>query len=466
MATSGTDQQSRDPAPQVKAKRPAAGRGSAVRVLARRLHFLAGIVVAPFLVAQCLTGLVYVFSPQIHDSLYASQLYVDSQNGERRPVSEQVSAALTAHPEATARSVITRPEPDRTTRVLLSVPGAEGIGAAAKARTVFVDPYTNYLNGELTTADNRMPANTWLRDLHSNLHLGAPGRLYAELAASWLPLIIVGGLVLWLAQPRRRKRVRTRELLVPSARAKGGWSRLRGVHGPLGLWLALGLLLVGITGLAMSQYAGGRANQEVDPLHLRAPALVAAPVEIPPNAAPIGLDRALAVAEAEGLTGELILTLPQGPGGVFTAAERSAGLPVQRDSIAIHPYTAQVTERIGWGDYSLAAALSTLGTEFHTGTLFGLANQILVTALVLGLLVLIVLGYRMWWVRSPYRARWASLPPPAWRQLPRRTLLLTLPAAAALGWLLPVLGVSLVGFILVDGLLTTINRRRRQKPLT
>ena len=38
------------------------------------------------------------------------------------------------------------------------------------------------------------------------------------------------------------------------------------------------------------------------------------------------------------------------------------------------------------------------------GILFGLVNQILLAALALGLLCVIVWGYRMWWQRRPTRA--------------------------------------------------------------
>ncbi len=72
--------------------------GAALRPLARRVHLLAGILVAPLLLALCLTGLIYVFSPQIHDGLYASQLFVDRSANEPRPVTEQVTVALRRAP--------------------------------------------------------------------------------------------------------------------------------------------------------------------------------------------------------------------------------------------------------------------------------------------------------------------------------------------------------------------------------
>ena len=458
MPTIDAEEPARRPASHTRKAR-SAGTGTAVRALGRRVHFLAGILVAPFLVVLCLTGLLYVFSPQIHDSLYHSLLYVHDTDGQPRPLSEQIEAALTAHPEAHVAAAMPPPAPDRTTRVMLSFPGIDTTGEAITARAVFVDPYTNYINGELTTVADQLPANTWLRNLHSNLHLGDAGRLYSELAASWLPFVVLGGVVIWLLQPGRKRRLR--ELLVPSNRGKAERLRLRGVHGPVGLWLAVGLLLLGVTGVTMSQFAGGRTEQAVNPFAARAPTLTAAPVEVPANSVRIGIDRAVAVAKAEGLGDALVVTPPSTNSRPFTVVETSAGLPFRHGSIAIDPFTARVTEHVGWDDYPFVAKLATIGVAFHTGTLFGLANQIIVALLAVGTIVLIWLGYRMWWKRGPYQRAWAPPPPPAWRQLARPHLALSMVAAAAIGWLLPVLGGSLVGFVVLDAAINATMRRRQ-----
>jgi uncharacterized iron-regulated membrane protein len=418
------------------------------------VHFLAGILVAPLIAVLCLTGLIFAFTPQIHDSLYHGNLHVGRHTGAPRPMPEQIAAALRAHPEATLQSVITPPDPERTTRVVLSVPDRPAV-----QRTVYVNPYNDYITGDLITVDNRLPANTWLRKFHSNLQLGEPGRWYAELSSSWLSLIALGGALIWLTQPRRRMRVR--ELFVPSVRGKKGWARLRAVHGPFGLWFTAGLLVISITGLAMSQFAGGRPDQSVDPIHLRAPTLVAAPVAVPPNGKPMGIERAVTIAQNEGLSGELLVTPPSAPDRPFTVAELADG---GHGRLAIDPYTARVTERIGWGDYSFAAKLTALAVEFHTGSLFGLANEIILAVIAAAALVLIALGYRMWWTHNPYRGRWATLPGATWRQMAPLPLILTLLGVVALAWVLPVFGASLLGFVVLDGLLVALKRRRRQVP--
>jgi hypothetical protein len=70
-------------------------------------------------------------------------------------------------------------------------------------RTVYVDPYTGQIRGQLTTWFGSTPITTWLDDLHRHLHLGEPGRLYTELAASWVWVLVLGGLVLWWQRQRR-----------------------------------------------------------------------------------------------------------------------------------------------------------------------------------------------------------------------------------------------------------------------
>ncbi|TQM38056.1 putative iron-regulated membrane protein [Pseudonocardia cypriaca] len=434
-------------------KRPFAGSVAQLRPLARRVHFLAGILVAPFLLVLCLTGLVYVCSPQIHEDLYGRQLFVPEIGEAPRPVAEQVAAALAAHPEAELRSVVPPPEPDRTTQVNLAVPRLTQRG---EARTVFVDPYTNYISGELTTVDGRMPANVWLRDLHTDLHLGAVGRLYSEVAASWLPVIVVGGLLLWTAKQGRRRRG-IRELLTPLPRGKGDQARMRAVHGPLGIWLTAGLLVMSATGLTMSRFAGWGLPA------VRAPELAAAPVAVPGGVHPASVDRVLQVARAEGLSGELRVVAPTAPDRPFTVAETSPGLPIRKDHIAVDPYTAQVTERIGWNDYPFLAQVREIGQQAHTGTLFGIANQIVLGLLVITTIVLILIGYRMWWQRSPYgEGKLPPVPPPALRQLTASVGVPVVLVTVVLGWLMPAFGLSLAAFVVVDLVVAAVRQRQER----
>lgn len=430
---------------------------SGTAALARRVHFLAGLAVAPFLVVMCLTGLANAFTPQIVDAMHGRELYADSGDGPAQPVSDQVAAAVAARPDGTVTAVIPPSAPDRTTRVVMSVPGLPDTDTFSdEDLTVYVDPYTNHVQGELVTVKNRPPAQTWLRHAHGNLHLGPPGRLYSEFATSWVPIVVVGGLVLWAVR-RRRRGAR------PSSRpATTTDARLRGLHGSLGLCLSVGLVALAVTGFSQSNYVGDRVDQLLEAVDSGAPSLDAGKVTVPPGATPIDVDTVLRVAGAEGLRGELTVTTPAEPGEVFQVEETGVGWPVQRDAFAVDPYTGQVTERVAFDDYPLLAKLDIAGVQLHDGTLLGIVNQVVVALLALGTLVLIVLGYRMWWNRR-HDTGLPPAPPSVWRSLPRTALLAVVVVAALLAWAMPVLGISLIGFLVLDALLGAVRRRNRPR---
>ncbi|WP_234315222.1 PepSY domain-containing protein [Streptomyces globisporus] len=246
---------------------PAGRSWQGVRALLVRLHFYAGVFVAPFLLVAALTGLVYTFTPQLDQLVHGDQLRVQRVGDRPRPLSEQIAAARAAHPEGGLASVITPAEPEDTTRVVLSVPDL-----GEKQRTVFVDPYTAKARGDLTTSWGSTPLTTWLDELHRSPHLGETGRLYAEVAASWLWVLVVGGLVLWLGRGRGRRAKSVRGALLPD-RAARGVRRTRSFHAVTGVWLALGLLFLSATGLTWSTYAGERFGQLLDAAKGHAPEL-------------------------------------------------------------------------------------------------------------------------------------------------------------------------------------------------
>lgn len=468
MATATTDQ---SPPPGENPQRPqavdsadlpgATNPRSWVAALARRVHFLAGLAVAPFLVIMCLTGIANAFTPQIVNALHGRELFVNTEKAQPQLVSDQVAAAVAVHPEGTVKAVIPPPDPDRTTRVVLSMPGLPDIDKFSKEDlTVYVNPYTNRVQGELVTVKDRPPSQVWLRNSHGNLHLGAVGRLYSEFATSWVPLIVLGGLVLWVSQRRSR---RARGLLTPSRRSIPKHARLRRVHGWLGLCLSLGLVALAVTGFSQSNYVGNRVDQLLTTLGSGAPSLESGKVAAPPGAEQVNFDRVLETASAEGLRGELTIAAPSEPGEMFAVEETGKGWPVQSGGIAVHPYTGRVTDRVAFDDYPLLAKLNVLGVQAHDGTLFGLANQIVVSLIAFGTLVLITLAYRMWWNRRPHGALWPHAPPPLWPGRPKTALLALVAAAAILAWAIPVLGVTLIGFLILDMIINTAKRRLRPR---
>jgi uncharacterized iron-regulated membrane protein len=444
-----------------------------VAPLLLRLHFYAGILIAPFLVVSALTGLGFVFTPQLDQLVYADELRVAQVQPAVRPLTEQVTAAIAAHPDGAVASVIPPATVDATTQVVFAV-----TGLGEKQHTVYVDPYTNEVRGTLVTWFGETPMMTWFDDLHRNLLLGDVGRHYSELAASWLWVIALGGLVLWLRRQRGRRN-KVRATLSPDLSARKGVRRTRSWHAATGIWLTVGLLILSATGLTWSRYAGDNFATVLDTFNAHTPIL---PTTVDKAAttggghhhggggapAPADLtivDQTVATARAEGLSGPIEVTVP-GAGGVWTVTQTDNVWPVHLDRVAIDSTGHTVAARSNFAEWPLLAQLSKLGVQAHMGNLFGIVNQLLLAALAIGLLCVIVWGYRMWWQRRPTRVDRPALvgTPPArggWLRLPASAIAIGVPVVFAIGWALPLLGVSLAAFLVFDLAAGAVRRRRR-----
>lgn len=438
-------------------KRPSTS--ASLRPLLLRMHFYAGVLVAPFIVLAALTGLAYLFSPQLSDLVHRDLLIVDPVPATPAlPLDAQVAAALAARPDATLSHVVVPGEPNRTTVVQLAGPGVP----EDHDLSVYVDPYTAQVRGVEITAFDDPPLTLLLDQLHSNLLIGDTGRLYSELAASWLPVLVLGGLALWVGRRRRRKLA---AMLLPPAGMRPGRGRIMGWHGATGVWLVVALLFIGVTGMTWSTYAGERFAAVVDALHGRTPQLVAEPRPVPTGARTVGVGAALAAGRDAGLVGVLSISAPEAPGAPYTVAERDGGWPVQRDKVAVDAYTGAVVESIRWADFPVPAKLTTIGILAHMGTLFGLPNQLALLAMGLGLVSVIFWGYRMWWQRRPTgpegRARFTeAVPRGTLRALSQPAAFVVVLITVVVCWAAPVLGVSLVVFLVVDALRGFRARRR------
>jgi uncharacterized iron-regulated membrane protein len=443
-------------APEARTHSTAPTGWAALRPLVLRLHFYAGVLVAPFLAIACLTGLIYVFSPQLSDAVYADELLDGPHAGPARPLDEQVAAALAAHPEGTLNSLVLPGDPDRTTGVVLDV---DGLGDDLQ-RTVYVDPYTAQVRGSLDTWWDTPPLQTTLDALHRNLLLGEPGRIYSELAASWLWVLVLGGLALWIGKRRGRRSVR--DTVVPPRGMRPGRMRIMGWHGATGVWLAVALLFISATGLTWSTYAGERFGAIVDAVKGSTPALAAESVPVGAGGF-IPVQEAVDRAVATGLQGPLKVGIPAAPGSPFTVAEIARDWPVQRDEVALDPYTGAVTESIAWSDFPVMAKLTRIGILAHMGSLFGLVSQLALAAMALGLLCVLFWGYRMWWQRRPTRGARRPTPPVrrgTMRALSQPASFAIVLGAVVVGWLLPVFGVSLLLFVAGDAIAGTLAQRR------
>lgn len=400
----------------------------------RRLHTVAGVIVAPFLIVAALTGLLYAFAPTLEDVVYRGE--TSASAGEQVPLAKQVEAARAVHPDLTLSTV--QVIPGQATRVLFADPS---LPSKSYTRAVFVDPADAHVRGEEVQygSSRALPLRAWLSSGHRSLWLGAPGRFYSELAASWLGALTLSGLYVWL---RRRKKTK---------------NTMR-THSLIGAWFSAGFLFLTVTGLTWSTVAGGNIAHLRNQLNWQTPTLSAAGGEHADHAGHGGMtgmpgmegmqmdmskdfsviDGVLSTAREHGLQGILNLTPPQSPDGNWIVAEAREAFKWHNDAIAVDPMTLDVTNTLNFADWPLAAKLTAWLIQLHMGTMMGIANQLVLAVIAVALLVMTILGLKMYFDRG---RRFAG---------PQKVSGWFLAGVVAYSIIAPLFGASLLLFVALD----------------
>lgn len=455
--------------------------------LLRRLHFYAGILVGPFILIAALSGAVYAISPQIERVVYVDELTASTE-GPALPLSDQVESANAYIGEGqTIATVRPAPEPGMTTRVMYEDPTLD----SSDYRTIFVDPTTAEVKGDLPVyaASSTLPVRTWISRLHTDLHLGDVGRYYSELAASWMGIIAAAGQCLWIVRARKAKKISS--MLKPSRKHKG-LRRTLSWHASTGVWIAVGMLFLSATGITWSQLGGGNVGALREALNWTTPSVSTELSEDPgteadaggahaghgaasggTEAAPAGtpspadFDMISSMAENAGFTTSYIEIVPPADADTAWLVERyQHNYPDNTGtvSVAYDMATMAETDRVEFSDYGVAAMLTSVAIDLHMGTLFGLPNQIVLFVLAISIASMVVWGYTMWWQRRPKHdtSRRFGIAPArgALKQAPWWGVALVVLAAVGIGLFLPLVGLSLVAFLVLDVILGLLARRK------
>lgn len=431
-----------------------AASSATLKAFIARLHFYAGLLVGPFIFVAALTGTLYVLTPQIEAALYRDVLETSS-TGPAQPLVAQAQAARDyVGNDPSLFAVRPAPGEGRTTRIMFRESGH----GASESRAIFVDPATLEIKGDLVAygTSGVLPFRTTIDYLHRNMLLGDAGRFYSELAASWLWLVALGGVIMW-ATRRTGERARRSP--------QNASLRIRYLHGGTGVILAIGLVFLSVTGLTWSQWAGSRITDLRTSFGWVTPSITTrldaaagagsgvdhshhhdTPAPASASGAMGDLDRVYEAAFAAGIDSPMIEIRPPAPGEAWRVSEIDRSWPTQVDTIALHPDTMAVTSRADFETFPLVAKLVRWGIDAHMGVLFGVPNQILMALIGIGLMTTIIYGYRIWWRNRPapgtLTQSWLAMPV-AWRGI---AVLL----GGAIGWALPLVGLSLLAFVSID----------------
>ena len=411
-----------------------------------RWHFLAALIVIPFVLWQSTTGTLYLWSEWWMDVRHPELRFVPVSNN-LVPPSRQIAAAFGAigpgnqqapvtssheghehHGMASAQAVdepvqqiVLSDNPHRSTTIIMQ--GADGL-----PYPVFVDPHSGGVLGTLTSSQ-WLPGIT--RALHAGWPLGQPGNWFLELGDCWAIVMIVTGLYLWW--PRSRG---FWTALLPRFHA-GPRLLLRDLHTTVAVTFAIGFLFFLISALPWTTFWGGQVLSRVQVvLNQQSPAGFSAGGASAAVFAESGgsIDTVVRTARDRGVTGAISIALSPWQGAPLFLTNRTSSLDDDR-IISADAATGAIGGDFRNEDLPLIPRLVAIGIHVHQGD-FGAANLWLNTLLAISLIWLSVTGIFSWWIRRPQGR--AGVPPASAGSFPIGILM----ALAAAGVLLPIFGLS------------------------
>jgi uncharacterized iron-regulated membrane protein len=398
-----------------------------------RWHFYAGLFCAPFVLWLAVTGSLYLWKPQIET--WIDRPYANLPVTAVAPPSRLAAAAVAAVPGSAFKAYQLPVRENDAAQVQVMKDG--------ETIRVYVHPESGRAMKVVAEKDRFF---RWIFRLHGELILGSAGSFLVELAASWAVVMILTGLFLWWPRGRGPAGV-----LWPRIGARGRilW---RDLHAVTGMWVSIFALFLLVTGMpwasnwgalfkqaraltgtaAVQDWPGGGEHAEHGAHaghHMAGPAL--RQLDIVTLAA-----RQLALAPP--------VLLSPGEGGGWTVKSDAANRPL-RKTLTLDGATGAVRDREDFADRHVIDRVVGYGIAAHEGQLFGIANQLLGMATALGLMLLTVSAYVMWWRRRPP----GSIGGP-WRHHDDRLPKPAVAVGVVLGLLLPLFGATALLAAAVD----------------
>lgn len=433
--------------------------------LAWRWHFYAGLFVAPFMILLSLTGIVYLFKPQLDSFMYHDLLTVKPAH-HLLSADEQQQRVLDAYPKVLISKYLPPVNAESSAQFVVKQEGREV--------NLFIDPYSGKILG---TQDAKNNLQAIARELHGELMIGTVGDRLVELAAGWGIVLVVSGLYLWW--PRGRS---SAGVLWPRISAKGRvlW---RDLHAVTGFWGSVALLFMLLSGMTWTGMWGKvyadvwntfpaamwndvpKSEKQASELNTAAVQTVPWAMENTPMpvstgdhaehmnhgamssapAAPtITLQRVVDIAKERKIEPGYSISAPKTADGVFTVSV-FADDPHNDATLHVDQYSGKVLADVRYADYSAVSKATELGVMLHEGKMFGWLNQLIILFICLMVLLSSVSGIVIWWKRRPQNG-WGV--PPLRHDLPRWKIATVV--MIALGIAFPLVGISMMAVWLLD----------------
>ena len=355
-------------------------------------HIIAGLICMPFMAVLCISGSIYLFKNQFNDYAYQNERFVSvPSNLVRYSYSEQLNVAQ-GHSDGHIVSVTLPGEPNRATAFRQQGKGRE-------QNLIYVDPYTNQINGEFHQEKSFMQT---VRKLHGELLIGRGGELLIELVSSWVIVLALTGVYVWW--PYKNFSVAGFLSVRTKKSRKVFW---RDMHSVVGFWASAFLLIILAGGMPWTQLFGDNlkwVQTQTDtgyPKHWRNSKGLASNFELArqTKANSIDLDQVIKLAEQQTLLGEITIKLPKNDKGVYSISNTSKWLEDQK-VIHVDQYSGGIIKALDWKQVGILMDLRQVFMRLHQGE-YGVLNLVITLLAALSLFVSTSAAMISYLIRKP-----------------------------------------------------------------
>lgn len=313
-------------------------------------HFIAGLISLPFIIVLSITGGIYLFKADYEASKQKHIKEVVVQ-GVPIPFQEQWKIANKNAIKKPNAMVLTSTANQATEFIS---------GRFGGKSSVYVNPYSGDISGEIITRDTNMFK---IRKLHGELLMGTFGTKIVELIASWMVVLILTGIYIWW--PDRGRKIKG--IFIPRTN-QGKRTFFRDMHSITGIWISGLLLLILAGGFPWTDVVGKNFKHLQKITNTGYPATWKGhQLQSKDKGDALTLDQMVAKAEALHLPGTVMIHFSKGPKNVFSVSNLNPSDLGTQKKIHFDQYSGKQILSNNWSDVGILMRGRMWVMAFHQG---------------------------------------------------------------------------------------------------
>ena len=330
-------------------------------------HFIAGLISLPFVLILSITGTIYLFKSNYETP---RQKHIKEVTAIGTPISlEEQRSIANINAIKKPNSVIIPTSPNQSTEFVSGRFGGKS--------SLFVNPYNGNVSGEIISKKTDMHT---VRKLHGELLMGKFGTKIIELVASWMVVLIITGLYVWWPN----KDWKLKGYFIPRTNIDRR-TFYRDLHAISGFWVSILLLMILAGGFPWTDVFGQNFKTVQKLTNTGYPSTwhgKQLQSNISGNA--LTLDQMVVKAKTLQLPGQVTLSFPKDPKGVFSVSNFNPSDLSSQQKIHLDQYSGKLILKNTWSDVGILMRGRMWFMAFHQGE-FGIWNWwlMLSTAIIL-----------------------------------------------------------------------------------